>query len=650
MAGFRRSRPRPERDVATIRRRQSLTRRDLAARREHSDKGKNLHREATISFDGDTHGAGSGIGPAIRTRDDVRAIEALGLPADLPASSYQLLETAAARYGETPALGFFLTAQDHRRVERISYRTLFQQVTRAANLFTDLGIGPDDVVALVLPNLPETHFALWGGEAAGVAMPINPLLEPQAIAGILNAAGARVVVTLAPFPGSDLYDKTVQALDNAPAVERLLTIDLSDHVHGLKRLPARFLQARARKQAHPLRSGVASENFNRALSRRTADRLVSGRAISSDDIASIFCTGGTTGAPKLARRTHGNEMANAWMATRILQGALEPGGVFLGGLPLFHVNGAIVTGPAAFLSGAQVLISTPQGFRGPGLIDSFWDIVAHHRVAAFSGVPTLFTALLQRPVAGRDISSLRFAICGAAPMGQELIHQFETATGLSIMEGYGLTEATCVVSVNPFLGERRAGSVGLPLAFQSVLIAAEGPDGQLTAAPQGEIGRLLLRGPNVFQGYVDPAHEAGLWVDVDGERWLETGDLGLIDDDGYLWLKGRSKDLIIRGGHNIDPLMIEEAFYKHPAVALAAAVGRPDPHAGEVPVVYLTLKPGADADPDTLLAFVQPHIPERAAWPKAVVILDDIPLTAIGKVFKPTLRALEQERAASAAT
>src|SRR5208282_945693 len=203
-----------------------------------------------------------------------------------------------------------------------------------------------------------------------------------------------------------------------------------------------------------------------------------------------------------------------------------------------------------------------------------------YRVTMFSGVPTLYAALMQTPVGDSDISSLRFAICGAAPMPAALIPAFEAKTGVKILEGYGLTEGGCVSSVNPVAGERHAGSIGLPIPYQRM----EDVD---------EVGVIAISGPNVFKGYLDPRHNAGVFIDIDGERWLNTGDLGRRDPDGYFWLTGRKKELIIRGGHNIDPRLIEEALHKHPAVAAAAAIGSPDTHAGEVPVAYVQVKTGA---------------------------------------------------------
>jgi fatty-acyl-CoA synthase len=221
-------------------------------------------------------------------------------------------------------------------------------------------------------------------------------------------------------------------------------------------------------------------------------------------------------------------------------------------------------------------------------------------------------------------------------MPVELIRQFEAKTGLTLIEGYGLTEGTCGTCANPPAGERRPGSIGLRMPYCDVSIKLLDEQGNyLRDARQNEIGNLCIRGATVFKGYLQAGKNAGIWVDG---NWFNTGDLGRIDADGYIWLTGRSKDLIIRGGHNIDPQMIEEALHSHPDVALAAAVGKPDEKAGELPVVFVQLKPGSQASEEELLIHAAAHISERAAVPKDVWIIDAIPLTAVGKTFKPTLR------------
>ncbi len=314
------------------------------------------------------------------------------------------------------------------------------------------------------------------------------------------------------------------------------------------------------------------------------------------------------------------------------------------GLPLFHVNAQLVTGLQAWMRGDHIVLATPEGYRGKDVIARFWEIVAHYRVTTFSGVPTIFSALMNTAVAGADISSLEFALCGAAPIPAKLIADFEAKTGAKVIEGYGLTEAGCVSSVNPSAGESRAGSIGLRIPYQQMMAAILNEAGRFVRkAETNEIGSILIHGPNVFRGYLDPRHNAGLWVEIDGARWLNTGDLGRQDGDGYFWLTGRRKELIIRGGHNIDPKMIEEALQEHPAVALVAAIGRPDAYAGEVPVAFVQLKPAASATEEELLDFAAGRIAERAAVPKHVRVVPALPLTNVGKIFKPALQQRETE-------
>jgi len=580
---------------------------------------------------------------------DVEAME-FRVPASLPASTYDVIAATARRQPGSPALSFFLTVDGHERPEVWSYRRLLQGITATANFFHSLGIGKDDVVAYVLPNLPETHLTLWGGQAAGIVFAVNPLLEAQAIGQLLCSAGAKVLVTLAPIPGTDVWAKVHEALAQAPSVKHVVLVNLADHVAGLKRLPARWLQRREERRLHgrngvqgALPPGVRVHEFARAIADQESGHLVSGRRPTSSDVSSYFCTGGTTGLPKIAVRTHGNEVANAWGAGSFLGSSMDASKTVFCGLPLFHVNAVLVTGLIPFSRGAHVVLGTPQGYRGPGVVPRFWEIVERHRINFFSGVPTLYASLLDQPLNGRDIGSLEFGLCGAAPLPVELMKGFQSKTGLKILEGYGLTEGTCVSTCNPPGGERRAGSIGIRIPLQRMKAVVLDDSGRYVRdCVVGEVGLLAISGANVFKGYKEVAHNQGIWIDLgDGRRWLNTGDLGRRDEDGYYFLTGRKKELIIRGGHNLDPSSIEEPLHLHPSVQLAAAIGRPDPHAGEVPVAYVQLKPGQHATEAELLDFVKARIAERAAVPKVIRIIDAMPLTAVGKIFKPELKHRE---------
>jgi fatty-acyl-CoA synthase len=570
--------------------------------------------------------------------DDVLAIER-ACPR-LPASTYEMIRSAAAAHAKAPALSIFLRAQDHERPTTWNYETLLARITATANFFHGLGIGKDDVVAFVLPNLPETHLTIWGGQAAGIVFAINPLLEPAAIGELLRAGGAKVLVTLAPFPGTDLWSKLQPIVGEVPGLRHLVLVN-----------PAQHLPAAASPRSADFRNlgvdldRISVHDFAEGIRGQPTDRLVSGRVIASEDLSSYFCTGGTTGTPKIAMRRHANEVANAWSVGQVLGSGMDAGKTIFCGLPLFHVNAVLVTGLLPFSRGAHVLLGTPQGYRGEGVVARFWEMVERHRINLFSGVPTLYASLLQVPIAGRDVSSLEYGICGAAPMPLELMRSFQERTGLKILEGYGLTEGTCVSTVNPPRGERPLGSIGLRVPLQAMkAVLLDDAGAYLRDCAVDEVGVLVIRGPNVFAGYRVAEHNRGLWVDAgDGERWLNTGDLGRQDAQGYFYLTGRKKELIIRGGHNIDPASIEQPLHQHPAVLIAAAVGRPDAHAGEIPVAYVQLKPGAAATEADLMNFTRDRIAERAAAPKAIRIIPAMPLTGIGKIFKPELKLREIE-------
>jgi fatty-acyl-CoA synthase len=215
-------------------------------------------------------------------------------------------------------------------------------------------------------------------------------------------------------------------------------------------------------------------------------------------VCSYFCTGGTTGLPKIAVRTHENEIFDSWSASQLTASRQESRTVFCG-LPLFHVNGQLVTGLQIWLRGDHVVLATPEGYRGKNVIARFWDIVAHYRVSTFSGVPTIYSALLNVPLGGADISSLEFAVCGAAPMPAKLIEDFEAKTRVKIVEGYGLTEGGCVSAVNPPSGERRAGSIGLRIPYQQMIRRSSTRRDVSSAGSAQRTGSILIRGPNVFE-------------------------------------------------------------------------------------------------------------------------------------------------------
>jgi len=286
-------------------------------------------------------------------------------------------------------------------------------------------------------------------------------------------------------------------------------------------------------------------------------------------------------------------------------------------------------------SGAHVVFPTPAGYRGDGVFDNFWKLIERWKISFIITVPTAISALMQRPV-DADISTVKTSFSGSAPLPLELFRRFEKATGVAIVEGYGLTEATCLVSCNPPEGEKKVGSIGLRFPYTDVRIVKT-VDGQLVECDTDEIGEICVSNPGVYAGNTYTEADKNKDLYYQGTH-LRTGDLGRIDADSYLWITGRAKDLIIRGGHNIDPAIIEEALLGHDAVAFAGAIGLPDGHAGELPCAYVELVAGANVTVDELMQHCANIITERAAMPKYIEVLSELPKTAVGKVFKPDLR------------
>lgn len=558
---------------------------------------------------------------------------------EVPKTSYEIFKNAAKQYTNNVALEFFLDATDFKKSTQLTYKELFKNINRTANFFRDIGIGREDVIAFVLPNLPETHYVIWGGEAAGIVMSLNPMLEAEHLASLLSTAQAKYLVALAPSSGSDIWEKCVKASKSVESLQGIIAVDISHYVSA----SASPIEKVVQPSHTTLLADLPALNFNDECKKYSGDSIDFSPPKASD-IASYFCTGGTTGLPKVAKRSHSSESYNAWAMTKVFQSVFTESLSIFCGLPLFHVNGQIVTGLAPWSQGAKVVLGTPQGYRANDVVVNFWKIVEHYRVNLFSGVPTLFASLQTVPLKGEDITSLKKAICGAAPLPKELFKQFTKKTNIPLVEGYGLTEGACASSLNPGKSMETVGSIGFRIPYQDMAVLILDNHGNyLREANRNEQGCIAIKGPNVFSGYLDERHNDGIWITRGTEIWLNTGDLGRQDENGLFWLTGRKKELIIRGGHNIDPSVIEEALHAHQSVKLAAAVPRPDAYAGELPVAYVELRDNANVTPEQLRTFAELQISEKAAWPKKITIMDKMPVTSVGKLHKPTLVHLEVE-------
>jgi fatty-acyl-CoA synthase len=548
----------------------------------------------------------------------------------MPESTYQLLLDAARAWPDGIATQWIPDPADYTRGLNWTYAELAGTVTRIANALTALGVRRGDAVTLSSANTSMLYAATLAAQAVGIAAPVNPSLSGERIAELIRRTGSRVLVAAGPELDPQLWLRLLGVAREA-GMAAVLALR-PDDAHGVP--PALGTAGDGGPDGHSLTVAYLEE----VIVGQPSGHLAGADKPTAADLAAFVHTGGTTGAPKVAAHTHASQLA-CGQGIALCSG-LAPGEGVLAGLPLFHVNALIVTGIAPMFGGARVVWPGPAGYRDQALYTRFWQVIEHYQIAAMSAVPTVYATLAKVPV-DADIAALRLPIVGASPLPASVREDFATHTGRRLLEGYGLTEATCATTwTRP--EEERPGSVGRVLPGQQIKAVTIGADGSWTDCSPGETGVLVIGGPAVFAGYVTDPALGGPRVSRDGivrDGWLDTGDLGQVDDGGFVYLTGRAKDLIIRGGHNIDPRVIEDALLAHPAVRAAAAVGRPDRHSGEVPVAYVVPAGPRPFDETELLAWAGTAIDEAAARPKRIYPIDAIPLTSVGKQFKPALLA-----------
>ena len=481
--------------------------------------------------------------------------------------------------------------------------------TKAAEtFFRSHGVGKDDPVAVLLPICPATIAAIWGAAACGIAEPINLLFTREAIIAQLNAVKAKLL--LAPPPGlpGGLYEKIEGLQNDVPSLQRIVVVPLDGTIsfdgEVLKPDPA------------------WRDDYGQSRDAAEADR-----------VAVMLPTGGTTGHPKVARLTHRAMVASSVSSRMALD--YRKGDRAMISLPLFHVGGLFVGVGACLSAGVTIIIPGPAGARDPALVKNFWNIIEKHRLTHAGNVPTTLGALADIEVGDCDISSLRVTPTGASICPPEIERRYLARWGgPCVQQVYGMTELAGAITHDVVGVKPRPESVGMQNPLVELAILAG--DGLHTGPWPSPVGELLTRGPQVFPGYVDNKQTEDAFF----QGWLRTGDICRIDADGFVYIMGRAKDVIIRGGHNIDPRAIEDAALQFPGVALAAAVGRPDAYAGEVPMLFVSAQPGVDIDAQALSAFVLDNIPEPAARPRAVAVIGEMPVTPVGKIFKPKLREI----------
>ena len=528
-------------------------------------------------------------------------------------TTYDVFCHAADEYPSDIAIVEHVTAARDEVAQQLTFISLANKINQTANLFRSFGVERSDVISILLPNMSETHLSIWASQAVGIANPINYLLQVEHIVEILNEVKSKVLVTVSLDETTELGKKVHEIIKGVPSLEQVLLVDNSVTEISNKK--------------------VTVTDFNSAISTQSSDRLAQSLQPKGDDIAMYFHTGGTTGRPKIAKLSHDNIS----FVVQVYAGfnAYHGKSAVLNALPLFHVFGVIAASLAMFIAGRTVVILTPEGFRNPNTVNNWWYFVNKYQVCWFPTVPTIMSVLLQQPDEEIDLSCFQYAACGSAPLPLELKLSFAQKFNCIVTNGYGMTESSCLIArVLPDYDVDGV-SVGNGIPYTQV-IAAELFDNKIShVCATNEPGVILVKGPNIFQGYLNESDNAGAWVD---DGWFNTGDLGVINAFGHIQLTGRAKDLIIRGGHNIDPQIIEDVLMAHGSVIQAVAIGQPDVHSGEIPVAFVVVKDKPQTTSSELLEYCQKHISERAAIPKRIEILDSLPITAVGKVFKPLLR------------
>ncbi len=536
---------------------------------------------------------------------------------------YSALQSVAQKYPDHCAICYVDPADldfDDADPIRVQYSQLLGDVTALANAFRALSGKNAPVVSLLLPSTNQALTALLAAQCAGIAHPVNFFLQAEDIATSLNDVGTDILVTIGSHPTLPIWQKA-QALKAAiPTIQATVVIDRSqgqDGTHTLHQL----IQQYPSDQLHGPVSGPS-------------------------DIAAYYNTAGTTGKSKVVQLSHHNLLA----AAGALGGAwgFEPDTRIVNALPFFHVAGANLLGLGPLLTGSEILLLSETGLRNPAILARHWDIVERYAPTIIGGIPSSLISLLDVPLKGADISSVKFCATGGAPMPATTAQTFETRFGLPIHAIYGMTETAGLIATRPIRTSLNYDRVGQPIENCAVEIRAldAGQPGATLPPSDPTEGLILVKGPQVFPGYLDPSQAHG---SISADGYLITGDIGHMNEDQVLRISGRSKDVIIRSGHNIDPATIERCVTGFMGVAECAAVAMPDIVAGDVPALFVVPRKGNQINTAALQSHLRTNISEPQALPAKILVVESLPLTLVGKVSRLELRRIAAEQALNAA-
>lgn len=571
------------------------------------------HSSSQLWLEGGAPAPGQLARARIRSAEDIRAVEVWPLEALLPERTlYGAISLSARIDPEKPAIVQMVTADTASPPRCLRYGEMMRMLHRAANCFHAMAEG-EARVALILPLLPEALVGAWAAATAGIGCPVNPFLELRHVVAILNTARANILVVATNRWGTGAWDRVDDIRAQVPTLRHVLVVDGDED--------------------------AAHDTFHKTIAPYRADALDFVSAAAPDQDAMYLPTGGTTAAPKLVRLSHLGQLVVAWNSGAMADASRD--GIVAQAMPNFHVGGAVHLALRAMLFGQTLLILTAEGFRNPQVVSRFWEMVRHYGVTAVTAAPATAAAILGTAQGNPEGHRLVTFNCGGSPVPMEVARAFHERFGVWLREVWGMSEFHGIVSGHPVGMPPRIGSVGTALPFARIkAIVVDAHNRYVRDCSPGERGTLIIGGATIMPGYADACLDGEFFIVgmPDGERWGNTGDLGTVDEEGYAWVFGRSKDMIIRGGHNIDPRMIEETLNAHPAVQVAAAIGRPDAMKGELPMAYVQPRPHDEVSSDALIAYCRERIPERAAVPVEIHMLAQMPVTAIGKVDKPRLR------------
>ena len=528
-----------------------------------------------------------------------------------------LRELLQQRVSERPDAIFLFSESDDRQW---TYAEFDRAVNRVANMLKAHGIGKSDVVSLLMPNSAEyviAYFACW--KIGALAGPVNSLLKQEEIEWVVGNSEAKLMLM-----GSQ-YLLSVSALDPGGSIPRA---SAGGTAPGIK---STSLDVSSRPPAHAGGTDLCPRLVfdNVAITDDFPD-ILDPVDLRPDDEAIIIYTSGTTGKPKGCLLTHANLIANARQIAEWMN--FGENDRLLTVMPLFHMNAVSVTTMTALYAGGSTVVSPKFS------ASRFWDIIEKYQITSFGSVATMLSMLLERRHPGGEPAgsrrSLRFAMCGSAPVPSEILKKFEETFGVLVIEGYGLSESTCRSTFNPPNEDRRPGSCGKPIGNEMRVV-----DENDNEVPDGVLGEIVLRGPNILKGYFkNPEATAKAFAN----GWFHTGDIGYRDADGFFYIADRKSDMIIRGGENIYPREIDDVLYTHPAVAHAAVIGVPDELYGEEVAAFIVLKEGAQTTADEIVGFCREHLADFKC-PKTVHFVDDIPKGPTGKLLKRELAKLRGE-------